>query len=169
MSNDVEVDLAFEIAKRPIKTKADAVEALELSTMLKDEAEAEMIKLGIKEKLEAADELKKKVTGFAASKGIDKLDLPDGRYGKLIQAVGERIWIGTKKDIPEGATDKIKPLKSLVSKEVWMMITRRVPDPELIEQAVSDGAVTLDEIEPAYFEKMRAPYLRVFGSGNGEA
>jgi hypothetical protein len=152
-----------------IKTKADAVEALAEATKLKDEAEALMQEHGITEMLETADELKKRATSFAASKGIDKLDLPDGRYGKLIQAVGERIWIGTKKDIPEGAPTRIKPLKSLVSKEVWMMITRRVPDPELIEQAVSDGAVTLDEIEPAYFEKMRAPYLRVFGSNNGEA
>lgn len=152
-----------------IKTKNDAIEALTEATKLKEEAEALMQEHGITEMLEEADELKKRATSFAASKGIDKLDLPDGRYGKLIQAVGERIWIGTKKDIPEGATDKIKPLKSLVSKEVWMMITRRVPDPELIEQAVSDGAVTLDEIEPAYFEKMRAPYLRVFGSSNGEA
>jgi hypothetical protein len=152
-----------------IKYKTDAVEALAEATRLKEEAEALMQEHGITEMLEAAEELKKKATAFAASKGIDQLDLPDGRYGKLIQAVGERIWVGTKKDIPEGAGAKIKPLKSLVSKEVWMKITKRVPDPELIEQAVSDGAVTLDEIEPAYFEKMRAPYIRVFGSSNGEA
>lgn len=152
-----------------IKTKNDAVEALTEATKLKEEAEALMQEHGITEMLETADELKKKATAFAASKGIDRLDLPDGRYGKLITAVHARIWVGTKDDIPEDATNKVKPLKSLVSKEVWMKITRRVPDPERIEQAVSDGLVTLDEIEPAYLERMRAPFLRVFGGSNGEA
>jgi hypothetical protein len=151
-----------------VKTKDDAIEVLQHATRLKEEAETLMLQYGITDMLEKADDLKREVTKFAAAKGIDKLDLPDGRYGKLIQAVHERVWVGTKDDVPESAPDKVKPLKSLVTKEVWMKITRRVPDPERIEQAVSEGLVTLDQIEPAYFEKMRAPFLRVFGSGNGE-
>ena len=148
-----------------VKTKADAIAALEISVRLKEEAEALMQEHGITEMLEAAEALKKKATAFAASKNIDKLDLPDGRYGKLITAVHERVWVGTKGDIPEGAPDKITPLKSLVPKEVWMKITKRVPDPERIDEAVSEGLITHDQIAPAYFEKMRAPFLRVFGGG----
>jgi hypothetical protein len=153
-----------------IKTKDDAVEVLQHATRLKEEAEALMEQNGITDMLDRADELKREVTKFAAAKGIDKLDLPDGRYGKIITAVHERVWVGTKDDMPDNTPAKVKPLKSLVTKEVWMKITRRVPDPERIEQAVSEGLVTLDQIEPAYFEKMRAPFIRVFGGGsNGEA
>ena len=146
-----------------VKTKKDAIAALEISVQLKEQAEELMELHGITEMLDAAEELKKKATTFAASKNIDKLDLPDGRYGKLITSVHDRIWVGTKADMPEGAPDGTRPLKALVSKEVWMKITRRVPDPEKIDEAVSEGLVTHDEIAPAYFEKMRSPYIRVFG------
>jgi hypothetical protein len=158
----------YKLKAMAVKTKADAIEALEESVALKGAAEELMREHGITEMLEAADDLKKKATSFAAAKGIDKLDLSDGRYGKLITAVHERVWVGTKDDMPDNVAGDVKPLKSLVSKEVWMKITKRVPDPERIEQAVGEGLVTLDEIEPAYFEKMRAPFIRVFGGSNGE-
>jgi hypothetical protein len=158
----------MKVKRATIKTKADAIEALENATRLKDEAEALMQEYGITEMLEQAEKEKKAATVYAAAKGIDKLDLPDGRYGKLIQAVGERVWVGTKADVPAEAGDNVKPLKSLVTKEVWMKITKRVPDPELIDEAVGDGLITEDEIAPAYFEKLRAPYIRVFGGDNGK-
>jgi hypothetical protein len=146
-----------------VKTKDDAVAALEASVELKEIAEALMQEHGITEMLEAAEELKKKVTKYATSKSIDKLDLPDGRYGRLITSVHERLWVGTKADMPADAGNKVKPLKSLVPKEVWMKITKRVPDPEKIDEAVSEGLISHDQIEAAYFEKMKAPYIRVFG------
>jgi hypothetical protein len=157
-----------EINKRnpPIKTKADAISALEVSTELKEAAEALMQEHGITEMLETAETLKKKATEYAASKGIKKLDLPDGRWGTLITSVHERVWVGTKADMPENAGAEVKPLKSLVPKEVWMKITKRVPDPEKIDAAVSEGLVTHDQIAPAYFEKMKAPFIRVFGGSN---
>ena len=64
--------------------------------------------------------------------------------------------------MPEDAPKGLRPLKSLVSKEVWMKLSRRKADPEKIDQAVSDGLVTLDEIQPAYYERMRSGYVRIF-------
>lgn len=150
-----------DIAK--VKTKDDAVAALGASVELKEIAEALMQEHGITEMLEAAEALKKKATDYATSKGIKKLDLPDGRWGTVITSVYEHVWVGTKADMPESAPDGTRPLKSLVSKEVWMKITKRVPDPEKIDEAVSEGLVTHDQIAPAHFEKMKAPYIRVFG------
>jgi hypothetical protein len=149
-----------------IKTKADAAEALGYSEHLKSQAETLMAKHGITKLLEKAESLKDKATDYCVSKGIDRLDLEDGRYGKLIESAQERIIVGTRADIPVDAPVALKPLKSLVSKELWMKITRRVPDVDKIEQAISDGLLTIDEIQPSYYERMRKPYIRVFGGKN---
>lgn len=152
-----------------MRSKVQAAEALAKAESLKAQAQELMEDHGITAMLSTADELKKEVTKFCASKGIEQLDLDDGRYGKLIQGVQERIWVGTKDDIPAGMRDKVKPLKSLVPKEIWMKLTRRVPDPEKIQDAVAEGLVTLKQIEPCYVEKYRAPYIRVFGSSDDKS
>ena len=151
-----------------VKSKSSAAAALQAAQDLKAQAEALMEEHGITAMLEGADALKKQATKFCAEKGIDRLDLEDGSYGKLITSVQERVWVGTKDDIPGDAVGRVTPLKSLVSKEIWMKLTRRVPDPEKINDAVAEGLVTLKEIEPCYFEKHRSPYLRVFAGSADE-
>ncbi len=158
-----------------ISTKEEAQRALTMMVELQESITEQMEEYGISEMMQDAAELKKAATAFCVSKKIDKLRLPKaGKYATMVRAVQERIWIGTRDDLYEydraGATDKlqIKPLKSLVSKEVWMKITKRVPDPERIDQAVAEGIVSLDEIAPAYVERYRAPFLRVYDENNGD-
>jgi hypothetical protein len=153
-----------------IKTKEEAARVLANVVKLQEKADNLKAEHGIKELEAAASTLKKEVTEFCIAKKIDRLDLAGNKfYGRMIQSVQQRIWVTTKDDIPEGV--KCKPLKSLVPKEVFMAITKRVADPDKIQDAIDDGLVTLDEIKPAYVEKMRAPYINVYEAGekNGEA
>jgi hypothetical protein len=145
-----------------MKTKADAIKALAEAAKLEREANELEIQYGITTKRLKAKQLKTNVARFFESKGIAAVELPSGATGRLITAVDKHLWIGTKEDMPDNPPKGLKPLKSLVSKEIWMKLTRRVPDPEKIDQAVSEGLVTLDEIEAAHYEKMKAGYIRVF-------
>lgn len=145
-----------------MKTKAEAIKALVQADKLEREAKEMEIQYGISERRNKAKVIKSEVAHFFAAKGITAVELPTGATGRLIQSVQERVWVGTKEDMPVDAPEGLKPLKSLVSKEIWMKLTRRRPDPEKIDQAVADGLVTIDEIQPAYYERMRAGYIRIF-------
>jgi hypothetical protein len=148
---------------KPLKSSRVAAQLLEESVELKQKAEALMAEHGITEMLAEADTLKQRATEFCVENEIERLELSNGRYGKLIESTQERVIVGTKDEMPVNAPRTLRPLKSLVSKEVWMKITKRVPDADKIEQAIGDGLLTLDDVAPAYFERMRKPYLRVFG------
>jgi len=146
-----------------MKTKEEAAKALAKSVKLKEKADNLMAEHGIKEIQAEAETLKNAVTEFCISKKIDKLPLTGGKfYGRMIKS-GVRFWATTKDDIPEGV--KGKPLKSLVSKEVFRAITKRVADPDKIQDAIDDGLITGNDIADAYVEKMRKPHIRVYEEG----
>lgn len=145
-----------------ISSQADAVEALTLMEKKSAEVKKLMEKHGIEKRMQDATELKKAATNFMAMKNVEALELPIGKVAKLIQAT-KGMWIGTKDDLPDDVSAReVKTLKSLVSKEIWMKLSRRVPDPAKIEEAVSEGLVEEDEIADAYLEKANAPYVRLF-------
>lgn len=109
-----------------------------------------------------AVELKKAATRYVTSKRISSLTLSKvGKVAKLI-AGSDGYWIGTKADMPSDAPSGLVPLKSLVSKEMWRRITRRVVDPEKIQAAINGGELREDEISDAYYEKPRAAYVRLY-------
>ena len=49
--------------------------------------------------------------------------------------------------------------------DIWSRVTRRVANPEGIDEIVGEGIVSLDEIKGAFVEKTKAPYLRGFKTG----
>lgn len=146
-----------------IRSKTEAVRALTMMQNLQDEITELKKEYGLDEMEMDATELKRAATAYCANNGVEILKLPKvNRYARLIKAVASKKWIGTKDDMPDDADKGAKPLKSIVSKEVWMKITKRVPDPELIDEAVAEGLVTLREIEPAYVETFKSPYLGIY-------
>ena len=149
-----------------IKSKAEAQEAYAEYLSLKAEADKLMHEYGITEMLKDAEALKDEATEFCTKKNVKRLELPDGRYGTLIEAVNQRLWIGTKDEVPDDAPETLKPLKSLVDKEVWMKITKRVPDPVKIDEAIQEGIISPNQIAPCYMERMKRPFLRVFGKAD---
>ena len=146
-----------------IKTKAEAARALVMMHNLQDEIAEIQKKHGIDEMMQDATELKKAATAFLDSKGIDSLEIKEvGKVAKLIRAVNKKLWIGTKADMPDDVDKSVvKPLRSLVDKEVWMQITTRIPDPAKIDEAVAEGVITAKQIAPAYVETFKAPYLGI--------
>jgi hypothetical protein len=154
-----------------IKSKAQAKSALALMQELKDEISALSKEHGIDEMMQDAVELKKAVEGFMIEKDIDEIQIDNESYGKLIKGGYDRHWVLLDSEIPEDAPG-VKSLRSILKKkykgqpaqfkEVMRRITKRIPDAEKIEEAVSDGTLRESEIAPAFVEKEKKPYLRVF-------
>lgn len=143
-----------------IKSKAEAARAFAMMETLQGEIAELEKEHGIDEMKMDCVELKKAATAYMADNSVDTLKFGDGRKAVLVTAVNQKRWIGTNADlenVPDGVTG-VKPLRSLVSKEVWMKITTRIPDPQKIEEAVSEGIVTTKKIAPAYVETFKAPY-----------
>lgn len=145
-----------------IKTKAEAVRALTMMENLKDEIAEIQKEQGIDEMMQDCTELKKAATQWCIANKTEVLEIKEiGKVAKMIRAVSGKRWIGTKDDMTD-ELDGAKPLRSLVSKEVWMQITKRVPDPEKIDQAVAEGVITAKKVAPAYVETTKAPYLGIY-------
>lgn len=145
-----------------ITSQTEAKRALEMLDRLNEEISELERKHGIDEMKVDCVELKKAATYFLADKGTEVLKFGTGRIAKLVRAVNKKQWVGTKDDMEQlGNPDGAKPLRSLVTKEVWMQITKRVPDPDRIDEAVTEGIVDAKKIEAAYVETFKAPYLHI--------
>lgn len=138
-----------------VKTKAEAEEAL---------TELDRIQTEIGPKMIEAAELKKAATAFAEKKNVDVVQL-DGAYYRLITR-NTRMWIATDDDMPQGVKGGAKSLQSIVKgikigkKPLWQLITKRVPDPELIDEAVRQGWISEKKIGKAFIEKPQNPFLQ---------
>jgi hypothetical protein len=161
-----------------VTAKEDAVKALKLMAERQEAAQALMKKHKITELMQEATELKKAATEFCVAKGIEKLDLGDS-YAGLREDGYDRRWIVDKGELVQfqlaGAANVID-LKTILKKkfakkgvsvtaefkEVWKRITKRVVDPDALQEAIDDGTLDEDEIAPAFVEKKKAPYLRIY-------
>lgn len=139
-----------------IKTKAEAEEALARVVELEEE---------ISPKMNEATALKVAATEWAVSKGVEVVQL-DGCYFRQITRYN-RTWIATDDDIPT-AGGKVKSLQSIVKGKkvgitpLWQKVTKRVPDPEKIAEAVGKGWISEKEVEKAFYEKPQKPFLQKY-------
>jgi hypothetical protein len=159
-----------------IQTKKDAEKALRMMVELQEEVSALNKEHGITELMRDAAELKKAATAFCVAKGITKLDVGD-QYALLRQDGYDRRWIGTREEARELGTAEATPLRVILKeifhgrddkfKEIWMRVTKRVVDPDALQEVVDEGVLDEDEIAPAFVEKQKAPYLRLYGKEEG--
>jgi hypothetical protein len=156
-----------------VKTKAQAVEALQMMETIKEEVAAIRKRHGMDDLEQDAVELKKAVTRYCTSNGVDRLDFTHDKshyHGTLIAGFDKK-WVLTNEDLasagqPQGA----KPLRSILKrkfqaeefKRIWARATKRVVDPEGIDALVSEGVLSEHDVAPALVEKPRTPYLRIF-------
>jgi hypothetical protein len=106
--------------------------------------------------------------------GIDQVE-GSGFHATLIRANYGSMFIATDDDlraldeIPEDR--KLIPMRTIlkrkfkdkaVFREVWNRITKRVIVVEALEEVIAEGLLTVDEIAPAFIEKQKKPYVRVF-------
>ena len=157
-----------------IKSKKDAKAALTKFQNLKQERDELYEESGMKDMEEELVSLKAAVTKFMADNEVEQIQC-EGFHATLITGYHGGHWVATPDELadePEGinALSSIieKKFKSKISdkgskaRKVWLRITKRVVDHEAVEAAVADGTLKVKEIAPAWSEKEKAPYVRVF-------
>jgi len=156
-----------------VTSKKQAIEALVMMHTLKDEIAEIRKKAGLDELEQDAVELKKAVTGYCVNHGVERLDFEhddDPMHGTLVKGY-DRTWLLTDEDFRSaGAPVGAKSLRRILRrkfgsedfKRIYARITKRVLDPEELDALVTEGVIDADEIAPAFVEKPRTPYLRIF-------
>lgn len=156
-----------------VKTKDEAIRAIKAAKELGQAIEEIRKENGIPEMEMDAAEMMKAATRYMDSKDMKQLDLGDGRHATLIKAEYDKQWLLTKDDLVlAGQPRDAKPLRSILKKlfpdkgeftEIWNRVTKRVADPEGINECVEEGLLSEDEIAPALVAKTKKPFVRVFG------
>jgi hypothetical protein len=158
-----------------IKTQKDALAALQAFRDLKSEIDQVKEESGLNELEKDAMAYKAAVQNFMISKELDQLQ-GDGFHGTLVKGHGSSRWITDEGDLTGDEADHAMSLRVIIeekfgekvtkpkskARRLWLKITKRIADTDAIEEAVNDGELTVDEIAPAFVEKDRAPYLRIF-------
>ena len=158
-----------------IKTEKDAVQALNAFRNLKSEIDEVRKESGLDEMEKDAAAYKAAAQKFMIDMKLDHLQ-GDGFHGTLVKGTGGSTWIATDDDLTDKSPARCQSLQSIIEKKfkskvktkgskarkVWMKVTKRVIDPEKIEEVVNEGILDVDEIAPAWYETERAPYLRIF-------
>lgn len=129
-----------------IRNRQELAEALE---------EVDEIQEKIVPMMNRVTELKKGATYYAAEKRVDVVQLK-GRYWRLIERVSKGWDAKLVQKIVKGKKVKVDGEK----KSLWNLITKRVPDPEKINDAINNGWLDEDEISEAFRETPQAPFLQ---------
>ena len=108
-----------------------------------------------------ATNLKLSADSFLIKSNKDHLEIPEiGKRATVVRG-HDGSWVETKADL-NAASTATKSLRSIVGKEIWLKITKRVVDPDKLAEAVATGLVDEDEISAAYDERPRKPYVRLY-------
>lgn len=92
-------------------------------------------------------ELQRAAADYAARKRRPDIEF-GGREWAVVQR-HTRSWNGEK-------------LRKLVKdKAIWLRITKQTPDPDAIDEAISEGVLHENDISEAYEEKPQRPYLKL--------
>lgn len=158
-----------------IKSKKDAAEALEAFQQMKAELDELREEHGITDLEKDLVTYKTAVQTWMVETGVEQVQCR-GFHATLVKGFYGSRWIATDDDITEGDPAGAASLQSIIEKKfkskvtekgskarkVWMKITRRVVDHDKVEELVQAGTLNVDEIAPAWSEKEKAPYLRLF-------
>lgn len=131
-----------------IRSLDDAIAALERVDAIQEQIDPLM---------REATDLKRAATQFAVSKKLDTIQL-DGHYYRHIQRYNKLWDAEVLKRIVKGKFVKFRGKKT----PLWQLVTKRIPDPELIQEAVAQGWVKEKEVALAFVEKPQSPFLQKF-------
>jgi hypothetical protein len=158
-----------------VKTLAEAQEALAMMRELEAEIRTIQKEHGIDEMMQDATELKKAAQAYAVEKGLERIE-GDGFHGTLISQSFDSHFIATDEDLAneEPAGRKLNSLRAIIRKkfgpytkgskssQLWRRATKPVVDRTALDEIVAEGLLTVKEITPAFVEKKKSPYLRIF-------
>ena len=165
---------------------ASAKAKAKLNRIIRNRNEARMLAEQIVADQKKIDEFQEQVKKLAAEYGIDKvqfelpskkqrlldfmsradmnrLDMGELGYVNRVQAISEHVWIATDADMSVSAPEGTRSLRSILGKELFMRATRRVVDPARLQELIDENEITEEEVAPAHYTRMRAPYIRFEG------
>jgi hypothetical protein len=164
-----------------IKTEEDAKKALRMFEARKAEILELREESGLDELDKEAISLKAAVRDWMIDKGTDKLIFEDGKHATVVRQHYGARWIGDEDDIDPDVKKlagerELIPLRTIIEKKfessikekgtkarrIWRKITKTVIDHEAMQELVSEGVFSVDEVSPAFVEQEKAPYLRIF-------
>lgn len=160
-----------------IKTAADATKALVAFKNLKGEIDELKEESGLNDLEKDAMAYKVAVQNYMVDNDLEQIVVKDqGFHGTLVKGFASSHWIGTDADLTGDEPEHVESLQSIIeskfnnsvttkgskARKVWLRITKRTVDQEAIEEVVREGTLVINEISPAFIEKPRAPYLRIF-------
>jgi len=161
-----------------VRNLKEAKEALQLMRAIAEEVREIYEEHGITQLQDDSTELKKAATRWAVASKTERIDFDSGFHATLVSQSYDPRYVATDEDMPDELPEgrKVIPLQTIIEKkfkskvskpgskarEVWFSITKRVIDREAIDQAVADGVFKVDDVAPAFVEKQKAPYLRIF-------
>lgn len=132
-----------------VASKMEAIAALE--EMLEIEEE-------LSEKMVRSTELKKAATAYAVKKKVPVLQTDKGVYFRMVQRHSRGWDVKLLKEIVKGVKVKVNGKKV----PLWNKITKRVPDPDLISEAVENGWISEQAVNKAYLMTPQQPFLQKF-------
>jgi hypothetical protein len=158
-----------------ISSEEAATEALSRFRNLKAEIEEVRKESGLADLEKDAVAYSAAVRDFMIKHALDQLQ-GDGFHGTLVKGFMEARWVTDERDLSGDEPAYVETLQVLIerkckskiskpgskARKLWLSLTRRVADPQLIEDAVGRGDVVVDEISAAWYERPRQPYLRVY-------
>jgi hypothetical protein len=133
------------------------------------------------------DEAKSSLTALMAANGLEQVEGAK-HHATLIRQNYSSAFLATKDDIPtdrdellsigaiseDGSVRKLVSLRTIIRKkygpfkkgskssEIWKRITKPVVLPDAVEEVVAEGLLSIKEITPAFIEKQKKPYVRIF-------
>lgn len=164
----------FEIPTvKPITNAKQAAKALKQHMDIEAEISHRIEDAGIHELTSRSQEIKAAVTEWAVESETARIEIDDAHHATLIAQFYDSRFIGTAEDLRGDEKAGVIPLRTILrkklgkvrSKEIWMQVTRRHVDRDLLEEVISEGIISVDDVAPAFVEKEKKPYLRVFTTG----
>jgi hypothetical protein len=161
-----------------IKTAEEARTAFKLHLKREEQIAKKMSEAGIVKLMDESKELKKAASEFQIKKKLDRIELPDGRYAKRVVGGYDKRFIATDDELeaelgsfPDGA----RSLESILTEKfaskpkrrakIWARVTKTTVDKTALDAVVSEGLLSAEELAPAFVEKEKQPYVRIYGSG----
>lgn len=159
-----------------VRTLKEAQEALQGMKNLQAEIEELMKEHGIDEMMQDATEMKKAATAYAVKNKLEQIKCK-GFHATLIEQSYDTHFLAVDEDVREAQPTVDRPLKSVKailrkkfgpmtkgskSLDIWKRVTKPVVDKAALDEVVGEGLLTVKEITPAFIEKKKAPYLRLF-------
>lgn len=160
-----------------VKPETRAEKLLAQRVELESEIEAAKKKAGIPKLETKLEKVKADLVSVMTEHEIEQVE-GDGVHATLVRQNYGAMFLATIEDVralDEIPDDReIEPMRAIIkakfgafakgskSSEIWKRITKPVIVPEAIEEVVAEGLLSVDEIAPAFIEKAKKPYARIF-------